>query len=648
MLWRRVLLVVLPVAALGALGLPTPSVAAPASPANQCVGLRSAHGTTRVFVKPTGLGTFMLLLGQDGKLLSTSGPTTTPGPKAEWHWMLTPRPGQVMIRSTARGDRKLSLGGSTSFQLVAAHGCPVFAEAGVNTTGKPFKGPRPGGNVFGFVDAHLHITAFMRAGGLVISGEPFDRFGIQAALGRDAKVHGADGHLDYTGSLLRTASPVGTHDTHGWPTFTGWPTYNTQTHQQTYWVWLQRAWEAGERLVVAQTVDDAPLCRLEPQRLNVCDETSSIENQIRELRAMQDYIDAQYGGPGHGWFRLVYSPAEARSVIAAGKLAVIIGIESSDLFGCTEVHGKPGCTRKGIDRALARYARLGVRGAFIGHWINNALTGTALEAGAKGIFINLLNRIGTGSYFTTGRCPAAGQGATVLTLPASVLVSLTHFFRVAASVVGTGMPKYPSGLQCNPDGLTALGRYVIQRMMATHMLIEVDHMSEDARDTVLSMAERAHYPLVSSHNGTGGTWTAAELRRLYRLGGYASVTPAQGPTLAGKINTMAAFHAPGQRLVGVGIGSDTGGFSSLPAPRSDAKTNPLPYPFRSYDGKVSFARERTGTRTFDLNTDGVAHYGLLPDLLADTERAPGGRRALALLFNSAEAYLEMWQRVVAH
>jgi Membrane dipeptidase (Peptidase family M19) len=502
--------------------------------------------------------------------------------------------------------------------------------------------------VFGFVDAHLHITAFMRAGGLVISGEPFDRFGIPAALGQDAKVHGSHGQLDYTGNLLRSGNPVGKSDTHGWPTFTGWPTYDTQTHQQTYWVWLQRAWEAGERLVVAQTVDDAPLCRLEPRRLAVCDETSSVANQIRELRAMQDYVDAQYGGPGRGWFRLVYRPAQARSVIQAGKLAVIIGIESSDLFGCTEVHGKPGCTRRSIDRALARYARLGVRGMFVGHWVNNALTGTAFETGSKGIFINVLNRLQTGAYFTAGRCPAAGQGATVLTLPASVLVSLTRFFRVAASVVGQGMPRYPSGLLCNPDGLTSLGHYVIERMMAKRMLIEVDHLSEAARDTVLAMAERAHYPLVSSHNGTGGTWTAAELRRLYRLGGFAAVTPAQAPALASKINTMAGLRDPRRRLPGVGLGTDTGGFASLPAPRSDANTNPLPYPFRSYDGKVTFARERTGTRTFDLNTDGVAHYGLMADLLADTERAPGGRRALALLFGSAEAYLEMWQRVVNH
>src|SRR6185437_15533345 len=180
------------------------------------------------------------------------------------------------------------------------------------------------GTVFGFVDDHLHITANMRGGGLVISGEPFDRFGIAAALGQDAKVHGADGSLDITGNLLRNGVPTGTHDTHGWPTFTGWPTFDTQTHQQTYYVWLERAWEAGERMVVAQTVDDAPMCRIEPRKIyRSCDETTSIDAQIRTLRALQGYVDAQDGGPGRGWFRLVYSPSQARRVIEQGKLAVV-------------------------------------------------------------------------------------------------------------------------------------------------------------------------------------------------------------------------------------------------------------------------------------------------------------------------------------
>ena len=346
-------------------------------------------------------------------------------------------------------------------------GAPPFPEAQSNASGRTFSGTNRDGTVFGFVDDHLHITGDMRAGGRVIYGQAFDRFGIAAALGKDATVHGSDGSLDLTGNLLRNGSPLGTHDTHGWPTFSGWPVYNTQTHQQVYYVWLQRAWEAGERLVVAQTVDDEPICRIEPSRnAGGCDETRSIEAQIRRLRALQDYVDAQSGGPGRGWFRLVYSPAQARQAIKRGKLAVIIGIESSDLFGCSEHLGRPQCTRKDIDNGIRAYKQLGVSGMFVAHWVNNAFTGAALEGGAKGIFINILNRFQTGRYFTTGRCPGAGQGVQVHTLSKTVLGLLAGFFPAAKPLAAQGMPSYPAGLQCNsrrPDPARALPDQAVDR-----------------------------------------------------------------------------------------------------------------------------------------------------------------------------------------
>ncbi len=210
-------------------------------------------------------------------------------------------------------------------------------------------------------------------------------------------------------------------------------------------------------------------------------------------------------------------------------------------------------------------------------------------SGAKGVFINILNRFQTGSYFKTVRCPDGDQGVEVHTLGQSVLEALSSFFPAAKSIAGEPMPAYPSGLQCNARGLTPLGRYLIRRLMANHM----------------------------------------------------------SPTLAAKILAMARYRARG-RFFGVGLGTDTNGFSSLPGPRPDAARHPLRYPFTSYDGSVTFTRERTGTRTFDLNRDGVAHYGLIADLIADMERTASGRRALPLLFNSAEAYLETWQRALAH
>ncbi len=608
--------------------------------AGRCVALGSRPGAPSFYLKATGLGTYMLY-ARDGKLLGARGHrllrTATASPATEWNAVA--KGGQLTLRRA---------GGPIIRKLTPASGCKPFSEAQVDATGQTFNGTDRHGHVFGFVDDHLHITANARGGGLLISGEPFDRFGIPAALGQDAKIHGANGALDITGNLLRTGNPVGTHDTHGWPTFTGWPTFDTQTHQQTYYVWLQRAWEAGERLVVAQTVDDSALCRVEPRKIDrSCDETASIVAQIHTLRQMQNYIDAQSGGPGRGWFRLVYSPAQARRAIAQGKLAVIIGIESSDLFGCSEVRGKPQCTRGDIVRGIRAYKRLGVRGMFVVHWFNNALSGAALEEGDKGIFINLLNRFQTSSYFKTGACPGQDRGVPVVSLPTSVLVALSKFFPATEKIAAKGMLTYPSGLQCNPRGLTALGRFAIDQMIKAHMLIEVDHLSQSARDTVLAIAAKAHYPLISSHNGTGGEWSPAELVKLYKLGGFAAVTPTEAPELAAKILKMASYR-DGSRYFGVGIGTDTGGLSSLPGPRADAAQHPLRYPFKSYDGKITFTREVTGTRTFDLNTDGVAHYGLMADLLADTQQQPGGGQALALLFRSAEAYLETWQRAFSH
>ncbi|HEX3316417.1 MAG TPA: membrane dipeptidase, partial [Solirubrobacteraceae bacterium] len=399
----------------------------------------------------------------------------------------------------------------------------------------------------------------------MIYGEPFDSGGIAAALGDDASEHGADGSLDVTGNLLRSGLPFGMHDPQGWPRFTGWPTFGTMTHQQTYWVWLQRAWLAGLRLVVAQTAEDEPLCRIEPVRSHSCNEPAAIRLQIRTLRRMQRYVDARSGGPGRGWFRLVFSPAQARRVIERGKLAVIIGMEASDPLGCTATPGTPPCTAAQVDRRLKAFRRLGVRAMFVAHWIDNAFGGAALEGGTKGAFINVFNRLQTGDWFHTAPCPEAGEGEEVETLTQGELRVLAGFFPGTSAIADEGMPAYPPGRQCNAGGLTPLGRHLVRRMMGLHMLIEVDHLSERARATVLRMAEAARYPLVSSHTDTGGTWTTRDLRRLYAVGGFATARPDTSAPLATRILQLARL-APG----GVGLGTDTGGFAALPGPRPDA------------------------------------------------------------------------------
>jgi microsomal dipeptidase-like Zn-dependent dipeptidase len=620
--------------------------------ARGCFTLASASGHRTLGkpfdLKPTGLGTYLLedtrgrLLRVDGGRVRRTGTPATAGPRDEWRIARVARR-TFTVRSTR--DRR-SAAPWARFRLLTAKGCRRFPEAGLDAGGRTFSGRTASGRVLGVAETHLHITANLRAGGRVISGEPFDRFGVIRALGRDAAVHGADGSRDVTGNLLRDGVPFGTHDVHGWPTFAGWPVTNTNTHQQIYYRWLQRAYLGGLRLVVAQTVEDDELCRIEPRRSHSCSEPATIALEARTLRALQDYVDAQAGGRGRGWFRLVDGPRQARRVIARGKLAVVIGVESSNPFGCELRPGRRHCTRADVDRGVARYRRLGVRGLFIAHWFDNAFAGAALEGGVKGKFINAMNRLETGHWFAAARCPAAGQGEEPQAPQRFEIQVLQSDFPAVKPLLKVKLPSYPKAKRCNARGLTPLGRHLVRRLMAAHMLIEADHMSERARDAVLAIAAERHYPVVSSHNGTGGAWSAAELRRLYRLGGFASVTSGTAPELAAKVVGQERYRTR-RFAFGPGIGTDTGGFASLPEPRADATAHPLRYPFRAIRGRVVFGRERSGSRTFDLNTDGVAHYGLLADLLADMRGKRHGAGALRDLLGSAEAYLEMWSRTGA-
>lgn len=56
---------------------------------------------------------------------------------------------------------------------------------------------------------------------------------------------------------------------------------------------------------------------------------------------------------------------------------------------------------------------------------------------------------------------------------------------------------------------------------------------------------------------------------------------------------------------------------------------------------------RTINRDFDVNVEGMAHYGLLPDWLQDVKNVGVDEQRMAPLFMGAEDYVEMWERASA-
>lgn len=522
-------------------------------------------------------------------------------------------------------------------RFAPAEGCTPYPEIAIAAEGTPIAGRHADGTVKGIADTHVHLMSGMRLGGRVIHGDAFHRFGAPEALRACTENHGPQGSTDVLGNLQRDGVPTGTHATEGWPGFSDWPAFDTYTHQQNYYVWLERVWRAGLRLVVNHVNADAGLCRLMPLKAHSCNEMEAIRLQIAELRRMQDYIDAQEGGPGQGWFRIVESPTQARSVVEAGKLAVVIGVEASRLFDCGLYLDSPECSRAEIDERLAELKALGVRSVFLAHWFNSGLAGPGLF-GPLETELNIVNRLETGEYFEVSDCPEPGLGGEMTSLGAHIPGDdpLSNALNAAQHVA---VPTYPPAPHCNARGLSELGEYAVQRIFDAGLLIETDHLSARAKNALLDIAEARGQPVVAGHFGTGGKTSDAQTARIFASGGLASPMQADLPGYVDTIRRLGGF-LESDRSAGIGFASDSGGLAEQPRLTEEALA--LEYPFEL--NGVRFERQRSGERVFDINEDGVAHYGLYADFLASLAQQPGGEEAMERLMRSAEATIRSWER----
>ncbi|MFJ6938612.1 discoidin domain-containing protein [Streptomyces sp. NPDC101132] len=495
----------------------------------------------------------------------------------------------------------------------------------INVSGEPFKGTNDKGEIRGFVDAHVHLMSNEAFGGRLICGKPFSDDGIADAL-KDCPEHYPDGTLAVFDFITKGGD--GKHDPDGWPTFKDWPAHDSLTHEQTYYAWVERAWRGGQRVLVNDLVTNGVICSVYFFKDRSCDEMTSIRLQARKTYDMQAYVDKMYGGPGKGWFRIVTDSAQAREVIAQGKLAVVLGVETSEPFGCKQILDIAQCGRDDIDRGLDELYQLGVRSMFLCHKFDNALCGVRFDSGALGTAINVGQFLSTGTFWKTEKC-AGPQHDNPIGLGAAPAAE-------QKLPEGVAVPSYAADAQCNTRGLTELGEYAVRGMMKRKMMLELDHMSVKAAGRAFDIMESESYPgAISSHSWMDSSWT----ERLYKLGGFAAqyMNGAEGFSAEAK----AKDALRDKYGVGYGYGTDMNGVGGWPGPRGAGTPNPVKYPFRSTDGGSVIDKVTTGQRTWDLNTDGASHYGLVPDWIEDV-RLVGGQDVVDDLFRGAESYLTTW------
>jgi len=513
----------------------------------------------------------------------------------------------------------------------------------------------------GFVDLHNHQFAYLGFGGEAFWGGAFGD--PRQALGWCTPFHGPAGAGDVLGNALRTiaygAGVVGVlgHRVGGYPQFDGWPRWDSISHQAVFEDWLYRAVEGGLRLLVMLAVNNEFLCGLAnraPGR--TCRDMEAVNLQLFSALAMEAHVDDQSGGPGRGWYRIVRTPGEARRVIAQGKLAVVLGIEVDYLFDC---RSEADLTEEQLERALDRYFELGVRYVFPIHFGDNGFGGTAFQnalirsteiPGA----VSPLNPLGTiGAY-------------TILTEDGRELGY-----------------RYRTGRR-NVRGLTDLGKSLIRGLVARGMVVDVDHMSAYAKADTFDICEELDCPVVSGHTGFievclgdkrhEGQLTDPEVERIRKLGGVVCPIVRQGNldqittadagislphTCGGSSNSFAqAYLYAVERMLGapVGIGTDFNGFAGLPGPRFGPDACPggraaggddqsrVSYPFVAASTGQLMDRSVIGEKAFDVNTEGLAHVGMLPDFIADLQAQGITGGLLDPLLNSAAGFLAVWRK----
>ncbi|HEX8819271.1 MAG TPA: membrane dipeptidase [Archangium sp.] len=547
--------------------------------------------------------------------------------------------------------------------------------------------------VFGFADLHCHTMAHLGFGGHLLAGRP-DGDIAQALARCDIHLHGPGGlgnfGKDFPLVMAFIEGGVG-HGPCGHDSYADWPHFGTRAHQQVFVDWLKRAHDGGLRLLCSVAVNNELLAE---QTHHPDSDQNSIAKQMAELRRFTErHAD---------WMGLALSASQARQLIESGKLAVVASVEVDSLdslLGDRKALGQRPLSLEHLPRILEWLRDQGFRMMTPLHLANNSFGGASIYDDK----FNLLNHFLRGHFFDVEGSSSVGfrLGGKLEPETAQSVTAYEFLFKAHYPRQGYAL-NAPGQGHINKLGLTPTGEAFLREAMRQGFILDVEHMSERCTDAVLTLAEQRNYPVIASHcsfreqgldpeetslkskHASEHMKTREQARRILALGGVLGPITNQhelkdfpGSTVendcARSSKTWAQSYQYALSLLrevgsgGVAMGTDFNGLNQQPGPRYGPnaayglkedklreKRRPvqqmlqnnkprLPYSGTMYRTNVPFEPSRAGHRTFDFNTDGLAHIGLLPDLIRDLLHVGMTDAQLDPLFSSAEAFLRMWE-----
>jgi len=543
--------------------------------------------------------------------------------------------------------------------------------------------------LWGFADLHCHPMVHLAFGGKLIWGKPTDP--VQKLRHCDGGGHG--GGL-FSGRVLHEIEAKGNpHYSASTHASCCWPTFSSRSHQEMHVDWIRRAYEGGLRLMCAHAVNNQLLEHLmRAKPFFSVKPKDDVQVVLQQTEAMKKLAEQH-----KDWMGMAYSAAQARQLIAQGKMAVVLGVEVDQLGGWK---GEEDCTDREVVALLHMLYAQGIRMLTPLHLADNAFGGSALYE----TMFNGLNYYLNGEYYEVEDGYEAGVHFRLEERPEKVLFELLSPRLVREDKPIPAYMRIPLGHgHVNKKGLTERGYFLVREIMRMGMILDIDHMSHKAVHETLTIAEHYDYPLVSSHTSfrelakhgaSEVSKTREQVARIQRLGGIIAPIINAGdlrnvgelvPALADKVpndcpqssKSWAQAYLYALELMcgkGVALGTDFNGFLIKPRPRFGGNGGQL----RTRGTDDLRPEQRNGVRyahynqvherqkreaiasgslarlqvpltaheqgIYDINTMGLAHYGMLPDFLQDARNVGLTDTDMAPLFRSAEDYIQMWEK----
>ncbi len=373
--------------------------------------------------------------------------------------------------------------------------------------------------LWGWADIHCHPMA--QAGfGDVLAGH---MHGPVEDLGSCLPLHGHE-HTN----VLRPVGMFLEHGRHndgslattGWTTttpgrddemgFRGWPAFNELTHIKTHQAWIRRAYDGGQRLMVALVVHNQMLATLSTftqGRFEAQSDRDTVEPQVQMLR--------EFVVHNADWCGLATTPAEARALIEHNKMAFVLGLETDSINGWVKFTDFPQADTKANRDAIHTtihdyfgYLRsLGIVQVNLIHLSDNAFGGMArLRRHVHGQFLAAdgTHAAGRGRVHGPDARRADLQGGDARVEAVVDAGSRARGRRDHAAPAVPNVRAFPLGDR-NTEGLTVAGEEALKEAMRLGMVIDMDHMSELSSTKAHEIATKGiavgPYPLIAAHNG---------------------------------------------------------------------------------------------------------------------------------------------------